>query len=204
MSPIPVDLATEDELSESVLRRLLDFVDCEYYVGTAYGRRGFGYLRRTVRGWNEGAKGKPFVLLTDLDDSPCPSALIGQWLDVPLHPNLIFRVAVKEVEAWLLADAHNLAHFLTVRRNLVPLQCDSLADPKQELVSLARQARSGDIRARVVPKNGSTAKQGPDYNACLGGFVRQSWDIDAACCASPSLARAVLKLRSFRPAWPVV
>src|SRR5271163_4824291 len=111
MSPIPINLAVEDELSETVLRAILAFVDREYWIGTTYGRNGYGYLRRTITGWNRAAHGTPFVLLTDLDSSPCPSALIQEWLRVPLHPNLIFRVAVREVEAWLLADARNLARF---------------------------------------------------------------------------------------------
>jgi hypothetical protein len=101
---IPVNLATEDELSESVLRRLLAHADKGYSVGAAYGRRGFGYLRRTITGWNRAARFVPWVVLTDLDRGTCPAALIDEWLTEPKHPNLLLRVAVREVEAWLLAD----------------------------------------------------------------------------------------------------
>jgi hypothetical protein len=204
MSPIPVNLAIEDELSESVLRTLLNYVDREYFVGTAYGRQGFGYLRKTAVGWNVGAKGTPFVLLTDLDDYVCPSALIQEWLNVPLHPNLIFRVAVREVEAWLLADRINIARFLSVAQARVPLNCDDLADPKRELIQLARKSRSRDMRERIAPRIDSTAQQGPDYNGCLTAFVKSEWDIQTACNASPSLARAVQRLTSFTPIWPDV
>lgn len=204
MSPIPVNLAIEDELSESVLRTLLHHVNREYFVGTAYGRQGFGYLRKTVAGWNIGAKGQPFVLLTDLDDYACPLALIQAWLNVPVHPNLVFRVAVREVEAWLLADRTNIARFLSVRQEMVPLTCDNLPDPKQELVRLARSSRSKDIRERITPRIGSTAQQGPDYNGCLGAFVKKTWDIQRACTISPSLARTVQRLIAFTPTWPQV
>ena len=101
---IPVNLATEDELSEAVLRRLLDHADRGYAIGTAYGRRGFGYLRRTITGWNRAAQFVPFIVLTDLDRRPCPTELIEDWLREARHPNLLLRVAVREVEAWLLAD----------------------------------------------------------------------------------------------------
>lgn len=201
MSPIPVNLAVEDDLSESVLRTLLEYVDRDYCIGTAYGRNGFGYLRKTARGWNAAAKGTPFILLTDLDTNTCPPALIQDWLQVPVHPNFIFRVAVREVEAWLLADTCNLSSFLTVPQNLMPVHCDNLAEPKERLVYLARRARSREIRDRIVPKPGSTAKQGPDYNGCLSAFVRNFWDIAAACTESDSLNRAVLKLREFEPTW---
>jgi hypothetical protein len=204
MSPIPVNLAVEDDLSEWVLRALINFVDREYFIGTTYGRNGFGYLRRTVRGWNTAARGIPFVLLTDLDKIACPPTLIQEWLGVPLHPNLIFRIAVREVESWLLADIRNLASFLTVRQNVIPTNCDALDDPKAELVKVASRARSRDIRDRIVPSVGSTAKQGPDYNGCLGVFVRDHWDIGEACAASSSLNRAFQKLRTFEPTWPKI
>src|SRR5580658_879547 len=100
MSVIPINLATEDELSEAVLRRLLGFAERGYEIGIVYRRGGFGYLRRTVRGWNRAAPGIPFMVLTDLDHHPCPRALIDDWLTEPQHPNFLFRVAVREVEAW--------------------------------------------------------------------------------------------------------
>jgi hypothetical protein len=129
MSSLPVHLAIEDELSEAVLRRLLAETNRGYTIGTAYGRSGYGYLRKTIGGWNHAAKGVPFVVLTDLDDAECAPSLINECFPVPKHPNLLFRVA-----------------------------------------ELARKSRFGDIRTRVVPKRG-TAKQGPDYNTCLSGFV---------------------------------
>ncbi|MDF2210039.1 hypothetical protein L1F28_15070 [Arthrospira platensis NCB002] len=42
-----------------------------------------------------------YLVLTDLDKSECPLAIINEWLkSQPKHPNLLFRVAVKEVESW--------------------------------------------------------------------------------------------------------
>jgi hypothetical protein len=202
MSPIPVNLAIEDELSETVLRKLLDHINREYFVGTVYGRGGFGYLRRTVPGWNVGARGTPFVLLTDLDRYPCAPALIQEWLTVPRHPNLLFRIAVREVEAWLLAGRVNIARFLSVPEATVPAVCDSLDDPKRQLVKLARRSRSREIRQRIAPRKRSTATQGPDYNGCLGEFVKHSWNVDVAGAASPSLARTLHRLATFTPYWP--
>ena len=97
--PIPIHLAVEDELSEAVLREILKQSGRPFVVGAVYRRGGFGYLRANVRGFNNGAKGIPFFLLTDLDKNECAPMLIQEWLTVPLHPNLIFRVAVREVEA---------------------------------------------------------------------------------------------------------
>src|SRR5215216_3086937 len=102
MSLIPVHLAVEDDLSESVLRRLLRDSNRDYSVGTVFARGGFGYLRSRVRNFNAAAvAGTPIILLTDLDNSLCPTELIQDWLEAQPHANLIFRVAVREVESWL-------------------------------------------------------------------------------------------------------
>ena len=201
MSLIPINLATEDELSEVTLLRMLAELD-RYAVGTAYRRGGFGYLRRTIDGWNRAAKGKPFVVLADLDTNECPASLITDWLRIEKHPNLLFRVAVREVESWLLADSENLSEFLRVSPSRIPPEPDELRDPKAALIEIARRSLTKDIRDRIVPRAGSTAKQGPDYNACLGSFVRNRWHIGAAKAKSPSLARTFARLSSFEPVWP--
>jgi hypothetical protein len=200
MTLIPINLATEDELSEITLLRILTDLD-RYAVGTAYRRGGFGYLRRTIAGWNRAARGVPFIVLTDLDDGECPAELIADWLAAPQHPNFLFRVAVREVESWLLADPVEFSRFLGVPVQGMPTECDDLADPKAEIVRLARGSRIRAIRDGIVPKRGSTAKQGPDYNGLLGSFVRNDWDLEIARAGSPSLARTVTRLAAFNPVW---
>ena len=79
MSSIPVNLAVEDELSEFVLKRLLADAERGYAVGITYGRSGFGYLRKTISGWNRAARGVPFAVLTDLDDADCDPSLMKNW-----------------------------------------------------------------------------------------------------------------------------
>jgi hypothetical protein len=199
---IPVNLATEDELSEAVLRKLLDYTDRGYAIGSAYGRRGFGYLRRTIGAWNRAAQFLPFVVLTDLDRCTCPAELIDSWLKDPRHPNLLFRIAVREVEAWLLADRSNFARYLRVSEKWIPVDPDGLQDPKAALVDASRRSRSEEVRDRIAPKRGSTAKQGRDYNSCLVEFVRGHWSIEAAAAQSASLRRTVARLGSFTPVWP--
>lgn len=202
MSPIPVHLAIEDDLSEAVIRRLLTDTQREYSVGVAYGRTGAGYLRSTAKSWNAAAAaGTPIILLTDLDQSVCAQELIDKWLRAMPHPNLLFRVAVREVESWLLADRQGLSRFLRISTSLLPLNPDQLPDPKQTLINLARRSRSTTIRESIVPRRGSTAIQGPDYNGPLGDFVRNHWDSSAAVGRSPSLSRAWIKFMTYEPDW---
>lgn len=202
MNIVPVHLAVEDQLSEAVLRTILKYSGRGYAIGTAYGRNGYGYLKRTIRGWNSAAKSRPFIVLTDLDDGECAPNLISEWLGtVPMHPNLIFRVAVREVESWLLGDRPNIAQYLGVAADLIPHAPDHLLDPKATLVKIAKSSRFSDVRARLVPKTGSTARQGPDYNGCLVEFVDRHWVIDEASSNSPSLKRAIDRLAVFEPKW---
>src|SRR5260370_4619563 len=202
MSPIPVHIAIEDDLSEVGVRRLLGDTDGGYSVGTAFGRTGYGYLRGTVRKWNAAAAaGVPIILLTDLDRHPCPSALINTWLDVAPHPNLIFRIAVREVESWVLADREGFSELFVISSVLVPAEPDKLGDPKQTLVNLARRSRRRAVKESLVPRLGTTAAQGPDYNGCLGDFIRNHWNSTAAVGRSPSLSRAWARFMTYDPSW---
>jgi hypothetical protein len=202
MTPVPINLAVEDPLSEVVLRRLLAHSRQDFAVGAVYMRNGFGYLRKNIAGWNSAAKGRPFLLLTDLDASECPASLLQTWLSVPKNDNLLFRVAVREVESWLLADAEGIATFLAVKPATVPANPESLPDPKRILVELAARSRKKDLREDIAPRKGSTAKQGPDYNPCLSRFVFDHWNVDVAAAHADSLRRTIERLASFRPLWP--
>jgi hypothetical protein len=105
------------------------------------------------------------------------------------------------VESWLLANQVAFSRFLGVPQENMPTDCDNLADPKAEIIGLARKSRKRAVRDGIVPKRGSTAKQGPDYNGLLGSFVRNDWDLEVARAGSPSLARTVNRLAVFTPVW---
>lgn len=200
--PIPVNLVVEDELSETVVRRVLQQVKVEYAVGTCYRPGGFGYIKKKIGAFNHAAKHGPFFVLTDLDRIDCAPALIRAWLKEDPHPNLLFRVAVREVESWLLADREAFARFLGISTQHVPADPDGLPDPKRKLIDLARTSRKRDLRDSIVPCRSSRATVGPDYNGCLVAFVRRRWSPVEAARRSDSLRRFRLAVKSFRPRWP--
>ena len=84
-APIPIYLAVEDELSEWVARRALSTRPAGYAVGAVYSQGGYGYLKKQAPAFNNAAKGCPFLLLADLDRSPCPPQLIEDWLALQRH-----------------------------------------------------------------------------------------------------------------------
>ena len=202
MKHIPIDLAVEDALTEAVLRRILARCGDRYAVGAVFRRGGNGYLRTHVQGWNKAAKGRPFLLVTDLDAVTCPSMLIQEWLSgSPKHHNLLFRVAVREIDAWLLADRKGLSSHLAVKPELVPSSPEDLTDPKKTLIELAGKSRRREVRDDLVPQKNSTAKQGPGYNESLCEFVSSTWSVEAAAANSRSLARTLKRLEGFTPVW---
>lgn len=198
-SSIAVILAVEDRLSEFVLRRVLQYTERPFLVSACYGKQGAGYLRKRVSGFNRAAKGTALLILTDLDKCECAPALKQEWLQAPENHNLLFRVAVREIESWIMADRQGLARFLVVSRTLLPREVETLPDPKRTLIDLAGHSRNRSIREDIVPPSGSTAKVGPDYNGRLGAFVMRQWDVAAARKACDSLNRALRALENFRP-----
>ncbi len=198
-SSTPIYLAVEDILSDAVLRAILRQSGRAFDIGACYQRQGSGYLRNRIAGFNQAARGTPFLVLTDLDKGyPCASSLITDWLRIPQHPNLLFRVAVREVESWVLADREAFSPFLGIRVSLIPGNTDELPDPKQFLIEAVRKSRKRDLRSAILPRPNSTAKQGPDYNRPLIQFVQEKWDAARAAKASPSLERAIIAIRRFR------
>lgn len=203
---IPVNLAYEDDLSLEILLRLLESSgvrssDRRFSVGNRFHGRGYGFLKRNIVGFNKASRGMPYLILTDLDDAKCAPSLINAWLPQPQNTNLIFRIAVREVESWLLADDIGLSRFLGVARDKLPGNPDDLLDPKAALINLARASRKRDLRADIIPKQGSTAKQGPAYNECLIPFVRDTWNPEKARRHSHSLEKALRALETFEPKW---
>lgn len=201
-TPIPLSLAVEDPLTESLFAKILLTIPTEYATRTIYNRGGYGYLRQNINGFNNAAKGIPFLVGTDLDTYECPAALVQEWLTRSKHDNLLICVAVREAEAWVLADRENFARFLGIRAGLVPDQVETIPDPKRKLVDLARRARSRELREDLCPPPNSTRKVGPNYNPRLAAFVHRSWNPNTAKKNAASLARAIDRLVSFRPLWP--
>ncbi|MCC7352745.1 MAG: DUF4276 family protein [Anaerolineae bacterium] len=200
MSLIPVSLAAEGPLDEQVLRRLLQQSRRPFVAGVCYGKRGKDHLQQNVSRFNQAAVHVPFIVLTDLDDEDCPPGLVSRWLPQGRSSNLILRIAVREVEAWLLADRERFAEFLRIAVTKIPQQPDDCADPKSLLVNLARRSRRRDIREDIVPAPGSTSRVGKNYIGQLMRFVLNEWSVDeAARQCSPSLDRAMRAIQSFTP-----
>jgi hypothetical protein len=135
------------------------------------------------------------MILVDLDDDfDCAPALRDEWLRDMNH-RLCFRVAVREIETWLLADRINLARFLSVTADLIPIDPEKLTDPKATLVRAATRSRRRSIREDIPPRQSGGRPEGPAYTSQLQEFVRDHWDVEQAMTQSISLSRCVERIR---------
>lgn len=186
-NPVVISGAVEGLVDEAVLRRLLQ--DAGASPGPIHGRNGKSYLRRHLAGYNSAARVSPWVVLVDLDhEASCAPELVVLWLSRPAaHMHL--RVAVREVEAWLLADRENLAPFLGVATQRISPTPEMIADPKLTMVDLARQSRRREIREDMVPRPGSGRVVGPAYTSRLIEFVGEFWRPEVAARSADSLRR---------------
>jgi hypothetical protein len=203
MLPIPLNLAVEDSVSEALAQAILAQSKKPFFVKTRYNRGGFGYIRKHIGSFNKAAAvGNPYFVLTDLDRAACPSKLIDSWLGCPQNGNLLFRIAVEEAESWILADRDAFAALLGIARDRIPVNADTIRDPKEFLVRLAKSARHAQVKDAIVPRTAATASVGPGYNSTLTQFIQNRWNAKRAAAHSMSLKRAILAIKKFRPSYP--
>jgi len=188
-------IATEDALSEAVAETLLHQVGIRD-IQARLRREGFGYLRSRIADFNRIAeKVMPVLLITDLDRNRCPPGMIADWLPVPRSPRLLFRIAVRETESWVLADRTAFAHFIGVSVTAMPTAPDELPDPKAALLKLVRRSSKRELKRDILPPRGATSPVGLGYNSQLREFVRSHWSSDRAAKYSLSLSRALRHVR---------
>lgn len=120
--------AVEGIVDEAVVRKLVE--SAGRVLGVVYGKQGKSLLRQRITGYNNAAQHTPWLVLVDPDhDENCAPPLRSAWLPQPA-PHLCFRIAVREVEAWLLADIGRLAQFLSVARSKLPADPERLRRPQ--------------------------------------------------------------------------
>ena len=191
---IPIALATEDELSEAIALRLIEELKKPHYVAHKLRRGGFGYLRSKMDSWVQMSQYQIMLVLTDLDHAKCLVEYRDEWLPHKTLPaNLVFRIAVREVESWVLADHHGMRKLIGTK-GVLPKDPDQLVDPKQTLLGIAKLAPK-NLRNDLMRNVDGHLQPGLGYNAQLTQWIKTSWSPERAAERSPSLARARKRLQ---------
>jgi len=191
-----INYLVEGEIDKAVAIRIINAVGHE--AGVGYGKRGKDYIKQKIGKFNLTAKSINYLALVDFMDTDCacPAEVISTWLP---HKNklMYFRVVVREIESWLLADRKTIAKFLSVGIEKIPINPENESDPKQKLVNIARTSRSKSIRSALVPEQNSTAQVGRLYTSEIKRFISDFWELNAARKNSPSLNKCLNRLEEI-------
>ncbi len=193
---ISIVIAGEDTLCIKVARKLLERFG-RFKIENEQNYHGKENLKKKIKSYHNMAyKNLPSLVITDLDTDECAPKLINDWLGYRPHEKFLFRIAVKEIEAWLLADREAISKFLGVKKNKIPFYPENLDDPKQTLINLARYGKK-QIKDELVPHENSTATIGPGYNNKLSEYIHVLWNLNRAAKNSDSLARTIESIKSL-------
>ena len=194
-----IAVVAEDLLTQAVLHKCIGAVLPSYRVARTEVKRGRGNVQRELGAYAALAQVMPVVVGVDLDSDNCAPALLGNWGRLPPQAGFLLRVAVREIEAWVLADQRRVGSFIGAAPNEVPKRPDQLADPKRSLLELARAHASSELKSDLVPRNYDALypRIGRAYNLRLCAFVTSRWRPHVARERSPSLERALVALEQL-------
>ena len=188
-----VNVLVEGSVDEAVARRLITYAGHEF--GVAYGKRGWTYIKEKIGAFNNGITTQALLVLVDFMDTgeACPPQVLRTWVKGQKE-RLAFRVVVREIESWIMADRENFARFLNVPLHRIPIEPEHVPDPKQTLINIARLSRTRAIRDAMIPMPEHSASVGPLYSSELIRFVSEHWNPEIAKDSSDSLNRCIRRL----------
>ncbi len=193
---VQFQVVVEGISDEAVARRLLQEVGVrtEPIIHIKGGKQ---KIKSKIRAYNHAASFEPWFILIDLDNiQSCAPVTVQEWLPSP-NKLMCFRIAVPQMEAWLLADREGIARYLNVSVDLLPIYPESIQNAKDEMLRLANQSRSREIREDMVYVEGVALKRGPAFTSRLRDFSLNYWNVEEASENSDSLSRCIKALKEL-------
>ena len=192
-------VAVEGDTDLPFVRKLAS--DARIEISTEIDCSGKSRLDADLRGFNSAAQGSPWFVLRDLNsDARCAPEFLranamshSEWM--------CYRVAVRELESWVLADSHGFSDFFAVEEDAIPAEPDLEIDPTLTIVQLCLASGSKQVRNAMVPMPGAAVSVGPLYEAKLIEFGERRWSVRRAAKNSESLRGARRALRDLAARW---
>jgi len=92
--------AVEGIVDQAVVERLIE--ELGFSVYSFQGLKGKPFLKARIKAFNSAARFSPWLVVVDLDSTECAPRLRTEWLTSPSRL-VRFRIAVRAIEAWLIA-----------------------------------------------------------------------------------------------------
>lgn len=198
-------VSAEDTISRAVIEKMVNVIANEpvNLVSLGLNHGGLGYIKNNLSKFCDLATRERVIVLTDLDQAQCAPSLRTTWLktlsdrdDFPEH--MLFCIAVREVEAWLMADNATFASFFSISVPTIAGNIENTVNhPKEYLVAKARRSSDRRVREAIVPEKSSNATVGLGYNQLLSKFVKEAWGPERGASSSTSLQRAIRRLQTL-------
>lgn len=191
-----ISILVEGTLDEAVAKKILRSAGAT--PGTVFPKRGKSYVKNNISDFNDLAQGMPVMALIDLMDthSECPVEVIRAWLP-HREEAMLFRVVVREIESWILADRTSVSRLLGVRKSKIPHHPEELKDPKASFMECAQLSPKDGLRNALVPDDPTTRAEGPAYTNRMTQFVRNQWDLGRARKNADSLNRCIRAVERY-------
>ena len=156
---------------------------------------GQGAIDARIQKYWEASQIIPHVIFRDVDydEGACPVALRSALSSKTPgdSPNLLIRIVDQCIESWMLADRRGIAEFCGVSPARVKIPA---SHHKSYLLSMFREAKLKDAVAHVD----NELDFGPAYELHVQRFMTTAWNAGRAADDSPSLRRALQRLRDLR------
>ena len=156
---------------------------------------GKGAIDARIQKYWEASQIIPHVIFRDVDydEGACPVALHSALSSKTPgdSPNLLIRIVDQCIESWMLADRRGIAEFCGVSPARVKIPA---SHHKSYLLSMFREAKLKDAVAHVD----NELDFGPAYELHVQRFMKTAWNVERAADDSPSLRRALQRLRDLR------
>ena len=194
-----IHVVSEDSLSECVATKIVKLYLKNHIPYPIHTGGGKSKILRRILQYNKSAKHLHFFIIIDLDREQCLAHFIKNcFKNQPLKKGMIFRVAVREIESWILADINGFYNYFTIPKQKLSSNPDKLNKPKQHLVNIIDQyCKKRTYKENIIPYKNSNAIVGPGYNSEMIKFIHNSWNVERARKNSESLNRCIMALKAF-------
>ncbi|MCH8837191.1 MAG: hypothetical protein IIA60_05230 [Candidatus Marinimicrobia bacterium] len=190
--PKSISAVIEGKIDEIVVIRICQVKGLT--LKKVLGKKGKGYIDKNLHYLNIAARNSNWIVIRDLDhDADCPAALRHILLPNPSHL-MLFRIANRAVESWLLSDLRAFARYFQVPVREMSEDPDSIDDPKRQVIGLCSKSRSDQIVTGMTPRPGSGGIVGKSYNPKMMDYALNHWDPEEAAQHSDSLSRCLNRL----------
>ena len=202
-----VYIAGEDDVTRAIIRRLvLDYAP-GLSIKDALPARG-GQLKSLIKNFIILSKDIPVILLEDKDTEDCAPLARQKLIGTDSQQeDFLINIAVDEGEAWLYADAKNLASYLKVPEEAIPgAALSNMGGPRARFEIATNQKTSRHLTKELILKSSDEELRqriqspdgrckGKEYNPALLPFIERYWNPEIARQGSYSLHTTIERIQ---------